>query len=566
MSADIVGNASLSKFDVLVIGSGAGGGAVANVLCKNGLDVLVLEAGPNHFQGLDNPSASAVTSTFANDELKLTRRNFVMPGVIAEPRTFRRDPSDGARKIVGDVNLLPKTVGGGTIHADMKMPRFGKDDFHLGSLLGEVKGASFADWPVDYDVLEPFYLYAERAMGVQGLAGSSPFEAPRSAPYPMPPGVPMYLGVLLSEGAKKLGYHPHPYPTAVNSRPYDGRPACVDCGFCGEHGCPTHAKGSSAVTTLRRALLSGHCQLRPETRVVRLLVSPTGKEITGVEALGPDGKKQLFQADRYVLAASPIEDARLLFLSDASGQGVGNKSGMVGRNVMFHYQTIAIGIFAQRVHGHRGRTVTTGMSDFRGKPGDPDHPLGGIVEFGGPELPINEALIYTSFPFKVGALMKSLIRQSPFRDHLVSLTMQAEDAPQLTNAVDLDPAVRDIDGLPVARVTYTSHPFETSARQFYAPKLLELLGASGAKYGLVAPPAAVPSSRHVLGTLRMGEDPAASVCDATGRFHDLGNLYAADGSLFPTSSGYNPTLTIAALASYVGASMVSPGSPLKAIE
>ena len=179
MTVSIVGNASLAKFDVLVIGSGAGGGAVAQILCQNGLKVLVLEAGPNRFGGLDNPDASKITTTYSNDDLKLGARQFIQQHPLVDPRTFRADDSS-VRSFVGDVNNLPKTVGGGTIHADMKMPRFIKDDFHLGTLLKEIDGANFADWPVDYDVLEPFYGYAERAMGVQGLAGSSPFEEARS--------------------------------------------------------------------------------------------------------------------------------------------------------------------------------------------------------------------------------------------------------------------------------------------------------------------------------------------------------------------------------------------------
>lgn len=564
MSADVVGNTSLTQFDVLVIGSGAGGGAAADVLTRNGLTVLVIEAGPNHFIGLDDPSPDNVKSTFSNDELKLERRAFIQPHALVEPRTFRKDTSV-VRSAIGDVNHLPKTVGGGTIHADMKMPRFGVDDFHLGTLLGNVPGASFADWPVDYDMLEPFYAYEERAMGVQGLAGANPFEAPRKDPYPMPPGAPMYLGLVLSDGATKLGYTPHVYPTAVASRPYQGRAACVDCGFCGSYGCPTHAKGSSAVTTLRNALLTGKCQLRPETRVVKLVMNGQKNEIASVECIGPKGEKLSFKADRYVLAASPIESARLLLLSDPGGTGIGNGSGLVGRNVTFHFQTIVVGIFPDRLHGHRGRTVTHGMTDFRGVPNDPAKPLGGIVEFGSGNHPIAESLIYTNFPFLIGKTMKSLVRQSPMRDRLVALTMQAEDAPQMKNVVDLDPDVRDLDGLPVARVTYSNHAFELSARDFYAPKLLDLVGAAGALYGIVAPPDTVPSSRHVLGTLRFGNDPASSVCDATGRLHEVGNLYAADGSLFPTSSGFNPTLTIAALAAWVAGEMVFPGSPEKAI-
>jgi gluconate 2-dehydrogenase alpha chain len=565
----VAGNASLDRFDVIVIGSGAGGSVVACMLASHGLRTLVLEAGPNHFEGLDDPTRLP-RAAFGSDELKLEGRDFLGPHSSVDPRTFRASADDGPRTHVGNVNGLPKTVGGGGVHADLKMPRFRPSDLRLGTLLGDVPGATFADWPVDYDMLEPWYVHCERLQGIQGTAGADPFEGPRSAPLPMPPGVPMWVALKVAEAATALGYHPFPYPTAVNSQPYDGRPACVDCGFCSGYGCPSHAKGSTAITGLRRALLGGHCLLRAETKVTRLLMNASGTEVTGVEALGPDGQPETYRADRYVLAASPIEDARLCFLSDREGDGVGNSSGMVGRNLTFHFQTNGIGIFEERMHGHRGRTVTHGFSDFRGVPGDPDRPLGGIVELSGSSGPIFEASIYRqamsflrSFD---GPRFKRLMRQSPFRDRVVALAMQAEDAPQASNRVDLDPDVRDLDGLPVARVTYANHRFELDAREHYAPMMLELLRASGARWGGILPIDEIPASAHIHGTLRSGDDPATSVCDAGGRFHDVGNLWAGDGSLFPTSSGFNPTLTITALAARVAAGIVFPGSPERALD
>jgi gluconate 2-dehydrogenase alpha chain len=562
----ILGNASLSKFDVLVIGSGAAGGPVAYLSTKHGLKVLVLEAGPNHFQYLDDPS-KAPTSVYSNDELKLAHRAFIDMNSVVDPRTWRTSVSDGDRTYVGGVQSLPKTVGGGAIHADLKMPRFAPTDFQLGTLIGaQYTDATFADWPVTYDMLEPFYTYGEQQLGVQGLAGSNPFEGPRSKPFPMPPGVPMYAALKVGDGLKSLGYTLFPFPTAVNSQPFDGRPACVDCGFCSGYPCPTNAKGSPAVTMLRKALLSGNCQLQSETRVVKLLLNGAKNQVVGVQALGPDGKPVTFTADRYVLAASPIEDARLLFLTDPAGAG--NSSGMVGRNLMFHFQTGVVGIFPERLHGHRGRVVTHGFADFRGVPNDPNHPLGGIVEVSGSEMLVDETnylkRIFDFIGFD-GARMKSLMRQGVFRDRIVAMALQAEDAPQATNRVDLDPAVRDLDGMPVPRVTYKNHAFELGARAFYAPLLVKILGASGAKFAAVGPPDEIPASAHIAGTLRFGNDPKTSVCDGTGRFHDIGNLYASDGSLMPTSSGFNPTMTIVALALYVAGGIVSPGSPAQAL-
>ena len=561
---DPVGNRALAQFDVLVIGSGAGGGAAANVLCANGLKVLVLEAGPNYFLGLDDGSQTPST-LFANDEIKLAARNFIAPDPIVEPRTWRTDESQ-TRTYVGDVQGLPKTVGGGAAHADLKMPRFLPTDFQLGTLLGDIPGASFADWPVGYAALEPFYAYAEKIIGVQGKAGAYPQEGPRSTDFPMPPGLAAYFSQRVAAGLTSLGYTPFPYPSAINSQPYDGRPACADCGFCSGFPCPSGAKGSPPVTTLRRALLGGNCLVLPGTRATRLVMN--GNSVAGVEAIGPSGQTQMFTADRYVLAASPIEDARLLLLSDPGGPGVGNFSGLVGRNLTFHLQTEAIGVFEERLHGHRSRAVDTGFADFRGVPGDATRPLGGIVEISAGEGPVAEAAFYARVFGMLGfdgPRFKRLMRQSPGRDRAVVLVLQAEDAPQPTNRVDLDPDVRDFDGLPVARVTYANHKFELDARDFYSPKLLEILGASGARWAAIAPFDTIPGSAHIMGTLRFGNDPATSVCDAGGRFHDVGNLYAADGALFPTSSGFNPTMTIMALATRVAAVMVNASAPEAAL-
>jgi choline dehydrogenase-like flavoprotein len=561
--SNVLGDTALDRFDVVVIGSGAGGSAATRVLAEGGLSVCVLEAGANYFQGIDDPRAMP-EPLFSSDELKFSVRSFVQQQTRVEPRTFRESEADGPRRYVGEVNDLPKTVGGGWVHADMKTPRFGEVDFRLGTLLGDVDGASFADWPLDYAELEPFYYATERATGVQGADGADPYASPRRDPYPMPPGAPMYVSELLSAGARQLGLNPFPYPTAVTSRDYRGRPPCNDCGFCSGYGCPINAKGSPSVTFLREALLSGRVQVRTSSRATRLVTDASGRRVVSVEYLDADGNPASVSGDRFVLAASAIESARLCLLSDPGGPGLGNSSGLVGRNLMFHYQTIAVGLYQQSLHGERGRSVTAGISDFRGVPNDPSRPLGGIVEFGTNSEKISDARTYLIDLGFRGPEFKEYLRASPFGAHIAVLIMQAEDAPQATNRVDLDPAVRDIDGLSVPRITYRPHAFELTASEFYAPKLIDLHGAAGAQFAFVSPPyegGPTPSTRHIMGTLRMGRDPRLSVTDAFGRFHDLENLYCCDGAPFPTSSGYNPTLTIQALALRTAGAILDPLRP-----
>jgi choline dehydrogenase-like flavoprotein len=218
-------------FDAVIVGSGPGGSAAADVLTQAGWSVVIFERGRNHLLR-HSPDAGCLdagwqlSSDFSNDELKFTARHFLGPDPLIEPRTFRQSPADGDHAYVGDVNNLPATVGGGGVHADGKLPRFLEEDFHLLSERGAIDGAALADWPLDYDDLEPFYAEAERLVGVAGDADANPFAAWRSGPYPMAPGAPMYAALLSTAAAERLGYHPYPAPTGCNSVPYDGRPAC----------------------------------------------------------------------------------------------------------------------------------------------------------------------------------------------------------------------------------------------------------------------------------------------------------------------------------------------------
>ncbi len=562
MASNILGNTSLTTFDVIVIGSGAGGGTAAYVLTQAGLKVLVLEAGMNRFDGLDDASALP-TPRFSNDELKMGYRHFITPDPIVEPRTFRTSPSDGDRTYIGDVQSLAKDRRWRGRARRLEDAALHGAGLHTGNGFAEHLRRQLRRLASDLRQARAVLCIWREGPRRAGPRGREPLREPAQRPLSMPPGVPMYVSELAAKGLGSLGYTAFPYPMAVNSRVYDGRPACVDCGYCSGYGCPNNAKGSPAVTFLRKALLSGNCTLVTQTRAIALTTNGSGNTITGVSCLDPQGQPITYTADRYVLACSPIEDVRLLLLSDKGGPGLGNSSGVVGRNLMFHLQTTAVGIFAQRVHGHRGKTVSTGFADFRGVPNDPNHPLGGIVELSGSEFLLDEANYYRQifgvFGFDA-QLLKNLMRQSPGRDRVLAIAMQAEDAPQLTNQVDLDPAIVDIDGLPVARITYANSQFELSASAFYGPKILDFLGASGAKYAALGP-ASMPGSAHIMGTLRMGPDPMTSVCDPTGRFHDIGNLYCADGALFPTSSGFNPTMTIVALSLWVAGGMVSPGNP-----
>jgi gluconate 2-dehydrogenase alpha chain len=542
--------------DALIVGTGPAGSTAADVLTAAGWSVIMLEKGRNHLLDLEPPFGPI--GHVSNDEIKFTRRYFLGPDPWTEPRTFRRTEADGDRVFTGDVNNLPSTVGGGGFHADGKLPRFREVDFRLHSELGPIEGASIVDWPLDYAELEPYYAEAERVVGVAGDHTTNPFAAWRSGPYPMPPGPDMFCAVLTSEAASDLGYHPYRAPTGVNSIEYDGRPACNNCGFCAFYGCPIEAKGDP-VAPLRHALQTGRCEVRPESYVTDVLLDGTGRQARGVRYLDTNGDVHEVSARHVILGAGAFETPRLLLRSE-----IGNPD-VVGRYVMYHLQTIVLGIFPFRLHAHRGRAVTHLMDD----PMIPDDEAmaaardaglpyfrGGIVEHGGASHPIMEAI-----HLPPGMMHTETMLESPMRDRMAAFTMQGEDLPQATNRIDLDPSVKDFWGIPAGRVTFEAHRHEEVCARHWAPRLEAVLRAAGAdtSFWVTSPPLpehAVhfdggnpsPISRHIMGTARMGDDPSMSVCDRWQRLHDVDNVTVVDSSVFPTSSGYGPTLTIVALA------------------
>ncbi|MGH7896358.1 MAG: GMC oxidoreductase, partial [Candidatus Binatia bacterium] len=561
----------------------AGGSMAALAFAKRGLKVLVLEKGENYFTDLEHGSIDTV---FSNDELKFNERSFIKVDPLLEPRSFRTGTGTD-RDFVGDVNGLPTTVGGGLNHADWKARRLRPSDFHLHDILGDQSGASVVNWPIEYEELEPFYDAVEKIVGVQGPDElPAPFAPPRGAPYPMKPGVPSYVGIVLSDAATSLGLRPFAAPTGITSRPYRGRPPCNDCGFDGNFGCPIGAKGSPAITSLRDAMSTGNVTLLPSSMAFRLNKGTVNGRngIASVDYFDPSGVPQRVTANIFVLAASPIESARLALLSGFDDPGWGNSSGLLGRNLMFHFQTIAIGVFPMRLHSYRGRAITHMLDDFCG-PSEVSAaiasgaPRGGTLELGGSQDVISEGKNYQR-----GPQHKTLMRISPTRDRLAAMTMQGEDLPQPTNFVDLDPDLKDVYGLPIPRITYKNHAYETLAAAFYLPTMLAIFAAAGTVFaaplgsdfprGLLPPELeqgliggigalnAVPGSRHIMGVFRMGSDPATSVTDPFGKFWDLENVYSGDGAVWPTSAGMNPSLTVMALSYRMASKIVGSDVPV----
>jgi choline dehydrogenase-like flavoprotein len=557
-------------FDVCIVGSGAGGGIAAYVLARAGARVVVLEKGP-----------WLTERDFGDDELRFGERHFIHQDPLVEPRTFRDRPEQGDHVHVGKVLALSQCVGGGSIHYGAVSFRFRPEDFRARSTWGNLPGADIVDWPFSYEDLVPAFRSVERLIGVAGgqlrtdraPGGPVPGAEWRTDPYPMP-GHPANYGALLFErGAAALGLHPYPTPVAINNGPYDGRPGCSYCGFCSSHGCPINAKGDTRVTALARALRTGRVEVRAECNAYRVELS-RGRA-RRVVYFDPAGRSRSVSAKVVVLACSPVDTPRLVLLSELSPRLVNHD--VVGRYLMVHHYPGGIGFFDERIDYYRGFWSMRCLDDFYlGDPVTGSRVFGlGNIQTVGPSsgYPVGAGgIISTAKLAGWGRAHKEFMRR--VFGHVQFVGMVGQDPPVRSNMVDLDPTVTDIWGLPAARVTYRHHANDYAVTPIGTAAIAAILEAMGAvstqmvvpfsattsfpQVGETAqrqrgPARPVPETIagmvvHQAGTMRMGSDPADSVVDPWGRFWGIPNLYVADGSVLPTSGGYNPTLTIQAVA------------------
>lgn len=534
------------RYDAIVIGAGAGGSVAAAVLAEAGLQVLVVERGSWLRYG------EVGRDHLRNHRLSHYGHN-TGPSLDGHPRTLML--ADGVEQITvphaGEYHNNAMTVGGGTRVYGAQAWRFHPDDFRMASRYGIPEGSSLSDWPIGFEELEPYYERAEWEIGVSGDGNAHSGRGKRERPFPMP-ALPLTLDAQrLAQAAEKLGWKTGPVPLLINSVERDGRPACGRCGECVGFACPTNSKNGGHNTMLVRAMATGRCELICDTLVERI-DTEGGKHATGVRLVQHmEGavQRRRIKAGHVVAAAGAIESARLLLNSatDVEPDGIGNRSGQVGRHLQGHVYAGAYGLFDEIVQDGLGPGVSIATFRF-------DHSGQNGVIGGG--LLANE---FTRLPLihwyralapnaaRWGIRGKQMMRDSYLRTSQIMGPIQEIPSPE--SRVRLSKSVKDRFGIPAASLSGSVHPESLRAGNMLGEQAEKWLWAAGAReVWRTGPYGGLSAGQHQAGTLRMGNDPMTSVTDPLGRVHGYDNLWVSDGSVHVTNGGVNPVLTIMALA------------------
>jgi len=490
---------------VVVIGSGAGGGTLANELAQRGIDVVCLEAGKR-----------LQPDEIVNDEAVMWDRLTWLDKRIGSGNAGKEFPV-----------WTCKTVGGTTMHWTASCPRMQAHEFRAKSTYGALEDTNLVDWPISLEDLEPYYDRAEDKMGVTGTHGMERL-----------PGNNNYK--VMEAGARAIGYRDiDTNNVAINSKPRDGRPPCLQLGFC-TSGCVVQAKWSTLYTEISKAEATPHFELRPECMALKINHDEHGR-VSGVTYRNNKGETLTQQARMVSVAGNAVETTRILLNSKSERfpNGLANSSDQVGRNYMRHFAIPVVGIMPGDVHVHRGTHQAGIVKDEAGH--DPRRGFnGGFLFLTAPFIPeiIAKVILQDIWGERLTSVMEQYTK-------MATMLVHGEDLPQASNRIALHPDELDNNGLPVPVIHYEDHPNTVAMKAYATERGKALYRALGARE-IFAPSDVFPAT-HNMGVARIGSDPASSVCNSWGQTHEIDNLFISDGSLMPTVGCENPTLTIVAL-------------------
>jgi choline dehydrogenase-like flavoprotein len=508
----------MDTYDVIIVGSGAGGGTLARHLAPSGKKILLLERG---------------------DWLPREPQNWLAEEVFVNNRYVSEDTwyDESGQPFQPQVHYY---VGGATKLYGAALYRLRAEDF------GELEhhdGISPA-WPISYDELEPYYTLAERLYHVHGARGEDPTEPHTSGPYPHPAVSHEPRIQRLADDLAAAGYHPFHAPCGVmldeSNMPYS---ACVRCMDCDGFPCAVHAKSDAEVLGVRPALEYPNVTLLTNAKVVRLETNDAGTAVTEV-VVERDGQTEQFAGEIVALACGAANTAKLLFLSanEHHPNGLANRSDQVGRNYMFHASRAVLALSKDE-----NPTVfqkTLGLNDFYFAGPGTDYPLGNIQMVGKSQAPMFRGERPAETRLAPEWTLEKVAK------HAVDFWLSTEDLPRAENRVAVDG-----DG----RLTLAYKATNDVPKQDLYQKLHSMLGKLGMhdqhllhRFAYLKNDIPVAGCAHQAGTCRFGTDPATSVLDVECKAHELDNLYVVDTSVFPSIGAVNPALTAMANSLRVG--------------
>jgi len=551
------------SYDVVIIGSGASGGAVAYTLCKAGYKVLVVEKGK-----LIN------RKEFNKDELANCRRDILTPNLFDEYHTIEE-------RVDGKWTTTPtydngwsfwngNIVGGSSNLMSGMFHRMHPDDFRLKSKYGAIKGANIVDWPIGYEDLEPYYTLVEEIVGISGDHKAHPFEPPRSRKnFSQKPTKENAVTKLLDKSCKALGVTPLVTPRAVLSKSTKGRDSCYYSDLCGSYGCSSGAKGSSREALLKPALATGNLTLLPNTYVKKLHTDKKD-EVSHIETIDTiTGKTKKIRGRLFVVAAQAHESARLL-LNSANKQhphGLANSSKELGKNLIFsgggsgqgelHKDSLKEISFKELKT--KGLFINRSVLDWYFI----DHWWHGKFKGGSVEFMFEHQNIITRARRNNNKDGKMLWGEELSRHVIKRFTEQKSIRFEIFNDwlpndncfVSLDPTHKDKYGMPVGKLRLEGHPQDVKVGNYIAEKCEDILKEMGAK-NIYSSVSSSPPQNLVAGGCRFGNDPKTSVLNKYCQTHDVKNLFVADASFMPTGGSVAYTWTIYANAFRVADHMV----------
>src|SRR6266704_408571 len=497
-------------FDVIIIGTGAGGGSLLNRIAPSGKRILVLERGPFLPREKDNWSYKGSFKYYSSETMYNKEGGEIHPGFCYY-------------------------VGGNTKVYGAALFRLRAKDFEK----FRHKDGFSPEWPLKYRDFEPYYDQAEELYQVHGKAGEDPTEPPRKRDYPFPPisHEPRIKEVFEVLKARGLKPYPAPMGVRINEKAMHSSP-CIRCDTCDGYPCMVGAKSDSGVSAVRPAMREPSVTLVTEAKVLRLHTDSSGREVTGVVA-DVKGEVTMFTGDIVVVSCGAVNSSALLLRSanDRHPKGLANSSDQVGRNLMKHVLGSLVGVSTVKPNPSKFQK-TMAINDFYwGEPGY-EFPMGNIQLMGKTILEglIGHEAAYA--PLTIEEVAKNSI----------DWWLTTEDLPDTRNQVRTDG-----DKIVIDYTENNSEPFaRLNARWEGILREIDSASAPKATTGYFTTKMPMHSLGHQVGTCKFGEDPETSVLDLNCRAHDVDNLYVVDGSFFVSSGAVNPTLTIVANALRVG--------------